>query len=522
MHPHRILLALFAVAALFAVPSWVGAGVSNLVKVPTGFVDDSLVGGFALPRAFTFLPDGRMLVIEHKTARIRLVVGGHIATTDPILTVSNVNNTGYERGTQGIAIDPGWPARPYVYVFHNGADGFNHLIRYTASGNISNPTAESIVLGEKREIISNIPDVDANHQAGCIRFGNDGMLFVSLGEDEQWCTAQDSTSLRGSILRINVNNVPAGPGAQPLRSLLVPAGNPLSTPDSNAKLVWAYGFRNPWTFSIDPTNNRLYVADVGEADEEELDEVLPGRNYGWPYREGLDTVLPRVDCPEPGGAGNPALGYVDPIVAYHRDTALHSIYSLGFYRAVQGSTANWPAQYRGTTFWGDYYFGDLRLLTGGTGAWTNAAPVPGQPGAYWGTGFKACVDAALGPDGHLYWLQQITAPNLAGGVGALHRIRYTGATVDVPVDVPAASRLACAPNPVRGAAELRFRLPVAAKATVHLYDLSGRRVASLYDGVAPAGETRVTWDASSTAPGLYFAKLSAGGREDSERVLLLK
>jgi glucose/arabinose dehydrogenase len=245
MRPHRILLALFAVTALFFVPTLVGAGVSNVVKVPTGFVDDSLVGGFALPRAFAFLPDGRMLVIEHKTARIRLVVGNHIASTDPILTVSNVNNTGYERGTQGIAIDPGWPARPYVYVFHNGADGFNHLIRYTASGNISNPTAESIVLGEKREIISNIPDVDANHQAGCIRFGNDGMLFVALGEDEQWCAAQDSTSLRGSILRINVNNVPAGPGAQPLRSLLVPA----ATVHARLQRRWsAHGFRNPWTF----------------------------------------------------------------------------------------------------------------------------------------------------------------------------------------------------------------------------------------------------------------------------------
>ena len=58
---------------------------------------------------------------------------------------------------------------------------------------------------------------------------------------------------------------------KPLRSLLVPAGNPLSTPDSNAKLVWAYGFRNPWTFSIDPTNNRL-------AEERHI-LVAVGRDY---------------------------------------------------------------------------------------------------------------------------------------------------------------------------------------------------------------------------------------------------
>ncbi len=520
----RLAIALLATFACMAATHGSQAATSSLVKVPTGFVDDSLLAGFALPRAFAFLPDGRMLVLELKTAKIRMVMNqSRFATTDPIFTVPDVNPTGYERGAQGIAIDPGWPARPYVYVFYNGWDARNHLVRFTASGQLSNPAAESITLSSARQIISDIVDDNSNHQAGCIRFAPDGKLFVSLGEDELYCEAQDSTSLFGAILRIDVNNVPATAGAQPPRALIIPAtGNPLSTPDSNAKLVWAYGFRNPWTFSIDPTNNRLYVADVGEQDEEELDEVLPGRNYGWPYREGLDTVLPRAECPEPGGAGNPANGYVDPIVAYHRDTALHSIYSLGFYRAVQGASANWPAQYRGTTFWGDFYFGQLHLLTGGTGNWTESPAVPGQPGAYWGTGFRAVTDAAVGPDGSLYWLQNINTPNLTGSVGVLHRIRYTGGTVDVPVEVPLTSRLRCAPNPVRGSGELAFRLTQAGAVRISLFDVNGRRVASLHDGFAPAGETRVSLDATTVAPGLYFAKLSAAGREDTERVLVLR
>jgi hypothetical protein len=259
---------------------------------------------------------------------------------------------------------------------------------------------------------------------------------------------------------------------------------------------------------------------TGEADEEESTRCCPVATTAGRIAKGFDPCA-APGCPEPGGAGSAANGYVEPIVATtatRRCTPSIRSASIARCRARRPTAGAVPR----TTFWGDYYYGDLRLLTGGTGAWTNAAPVPGQPGTNWGTGFKACVDAALGPDGHMYWLQQITAPNLAGTVGALHRIRYTGATVDVPVDVPAASRLACAPNPVRGAAELRFRLPSAAKASVHLYDLSGRRVASLYDGVAPAGETRVTWDAGATAPGLYFARLSAGDRVDSERVLLLK
>lgn len=523
MHPRHMLSFLLATLALIAMfPLAAVAATSAFVKVPTGFVDDSLVTGFVLPRSFAFLPDGRLLVTEQKTAKIRMVVGTHIATTDPIITATNVNTTGYERGMQGIAIDPGWPTRPYVYLFHNGADGFNHLIRYTASGNISNSTAESITLSAKREIISDIPDVDPNHQAGALRFGPDGMLYVSLGEDEQWCLAQDSTSLRGSFLRIDVRNVPAGAGVQPLRALLIPAGNPLSTPDSNAKMVYAYGFRNPWSFGIDAASGQIYAGDVGEADEEELDEVLPGRNYGWPYREGLDTVLPRANCPEPGGAGSAANGWTKPIVAYHRDNALHSIFTLGAYRAVQGGAANWPANYRGTVYWGDFYYGNLhRIERDAAGAWVEVV-APGQPGLYWGTGFKAASDFALGPDASLYWLQMISTPNLTGSNGTLHRIRYTGATVDVPVEVPVASRLSCAPNPVRGNAELAFRLPSAAHVRVSVFDLSGRRVGTLLDGAAPAGETRLTWDAKSATPGLYFAQLESNARKDSARILLLK
>src|SRR5438552_1509482 len=65
--------------------------------VPLGFVDEPVVGGFDQPVGMTLLPDGRLLVVERTTARVRLVVNGALAANDPMLTVPNVNSTGADQ-----------------------------------------------------------------------------------------------------------------------------------------------------------------------------------------------------------------------------------------------------------------------------------------------------------------------------------------------------------------------------------------------------------------------------------------
>jgi glucose/arabinose dehydrogenase len=416
MTPRRFLLLTIALAAA----SHANPAVAQIV-LPTDFANQEVTSGLELPNGMAFLPDGRVLVTEQKTARVRMVVNGHIAATDPVVTVSGVTTSGYERGLQGIAVDPGWPARPYVYVYYTRTGSFCALARYRAQGDLSDPFGENLTLVERLVLIDDIPDNDPNHQAGCLRFGPDGHLFVSLGEDEDPCAAYDSTSLKGQLLRLDVSALPDTFGVPVPRALIIPSGNPLSTADSNARLVWAYGMRNPWRFHID-FNGLIYLADVGEADFEELNEVAAGDYLGWPYREA-HRIMPRSGCPEPGGQG--AIAYKGPIVAYARPEELTAIISAGVYRPVSGGT-NWPAAYWGDAFYGEYYTGTLRRIEKTGDTWAAAAPVPGQPdGIHWGTGLSNMVDFLVGHDGALWWMRQF---NDAGdpGSGSLNRIHYTG------------------------------------------------------------------------------------------------
>ncbi len=529
--PSRTPLATLIAAALLC-----AAAAASAAVVPTGFVEEgvspNLPAGSALdqPRAFAFLPDGRALIVEQRTARVRVWRGNAAEAPATIATIDDVNSSGYERGLQGIAVDPQWPSRPFVYVFHNAFGNLLKLRRFTASGALSDPASTAITLSDPLVLLGDIPDADPNHNSGCLRFGPDGMLYVSLGEDEVVCDAQDSTSMRGALLRLRVDQLGATGGPQVPRSALDPGDNPLDTTDPNARLVYAYGFRNPWMFGIDAVTGTPYVADVGEADEEELDEVRPGGNYGWPYREGLGTVLERAGCPEPGGAGNAANGYLEPILAFTRDTQLHSIFTAGVYRAVSGGAANWAPDHRGSVLWGDYFTGVMSRLTfdEGAGQWVTAPVAPGQPSASaWGTGFKAAVDFHIGPDGSLYWLQQFASANFIGINGSLRRIRWTGPTTDAPPVLASALRLAASPNPASGAMQFALTLPSAGRVSLAIYDLTGRRVATLVDGERAAGSQRVVWDGRSAdgraaAAGVYLARLEQGGEAASLRVMRLR
>lgn len=533
--PAASTLAASTLAASILAASILAALPLYAAVVPTDFVEElaspNLPANLAMdqPRAFAFLPDGRALIVEQRTARVRLWRGDVLEATTIIATIDDVNPNGYERGLQGIAIDPQWPARPFVYVFHNSNSGTLKLRRFTASGALTDPQSTAITLGDPLVLIGDIPDVDANHNAGCLRFGPDGMLYVSLGEDEQVCAAQDSTSLRGAFLRLRVDQLAATGGPQVPRAALDPGDNPLSTGDANARLVYAYGFRNPWMFGIDAVTGTIYAADVGEADEEEVDEVVPGGNYGWPYREGAFTTLERPTCPEPGGPGNPANGYRQPIVSYIRNGQMHSVFTSSVYRAVAGGAANWPTSHRGTLLWGNYFDGVVKRLWFDPllGEWDSAPEAPGQPAAdTWGTGFKAAVDFHIGPDGSLYWLQQFASSNFIGVNGALRRIRWTGPVTDVPPRSPSALRLSASPNPASGPMQFALTLPVAANASLAIYDLSGRRVITLLDGARAAGSSRVAWDgrdaAGRPAPsGVYLARLEANGEQQHVRVLRL-
>ncbi len=391
--------------------------------MPTGFLDQLIVGGLSQPCGFAFLPDGRILFTEQKTRRIRMIVNGALSTTDPITTIADVLTTGNEQGLLGIAIDPDWPARPYVYVYfdHTGTSTI-YLAMFTATGDLSNGSSHNLSLGSRYNILTDIPDAAGNHNGGTLRFGPDGRLYASLGEDADRCLAQDSGSLKGVILRLSVDSLPGAGSGPASKSALTPSDNPFPGPSANARLTWAYGLRNPFRFNIDKQTGNLYIADVGEGTFEEVSECAGGENFGWPYREGPDTIT-AGGCTEPGGFGN---GSFDAPIAYYDRSGFGnaSIVAAGLYRPIAGPNFyNFPAEYDGDFFFIDYYQGFMRRIKKSGPVWITPPQVPGQTDSLnWGTGFVSGSDFQAGPDGALYYLLQFV--NFAPNSGQLRRIAF--------------------------------------------------------------------------------------------------
>lgn len=140
------------------------------------------------------------------------------------------------------------------------------------------------------EILIELPQHRNRHKGGAINFGPDGMLWVTIGDSQDPWIAQDTTDLRGSVIRIDVTSTP-----DPGLAYRIPTDNPFyhGGPDGTdtQREIYAYGLRNPWKASFDVLSGRFFIADVGEDGYEEINLLVPGANYGWPMYEGPDCFL---------------------------------------------------------------------------------------------------------------------------------------------------------------------------------------------------------------------------------------
>jgi glucose/arabinose dehydrogenase len=513
-------LAIVALASLTHAPRNAAAA----VVVPSNFVDEILTTGLNEPNSFAFLPDGRLLVTEQRTGAIRLILGDHSLVGLPAYTVEGVSSNGNERGLQGITVDPRWPSPAYAYVQFNRTGTQEWIVRLTGVGNLTDPTSGNLSFTDPLILINNIRDVSPNHNAGTLRFGPDGYLYSTVGEDELPCASQKVDSLLGKLLRLDVSRLPSGPGGPVPRALLIPPDNPLSGADSNARLVYAYGLRNPWRMHIDPESGTVYVADVGENFDEEVNEIVPGQNYGWPFRQGV-TVRTLAGCTEPGGPGGSS--YSNPSVILSHTNGYTAILSATIYRPAHGGSSNWPKQYWGNLFAGDYYNSRMQRFVKSDTTWSNPPAVPGQPTSVeWSSGMRWVVDFLVGPDGSLYWLKAAN-DGFAAGTGMVHRIRFTGTTTAVGLERPATQTLRCAPNPFSGHAQLTAAFSPGASVRVTIVDATGRRVSAAMARETEPGRFTWTWDGRdergvTSPPGIYLAGFHSGTTTLTTHVLRVR
>jgi len=412
-------------------------------SLPPGFADREVVPGISKPTSIAWLPNDTMLVTSQNGQVFRDNGGAAVS----ILNLGNAVCVGNETGLLGMAVDPNFPAQPFVYLYythHKGggscndaANRANRVSRFTMDG------AQN--LGSEQVLLDNISAKGGNHNGGDLQFGKDGLLYISVGDAGQDLATgegQDGNAnarrlslLNGKILRITPEGgIPAsnpftGPGSAPCAAAgrTSQAGANVSAEKRSKKAkkqkrqkqrkkkkkrrqlrgapicqeIFATGLRNPYRIAFDPddgTNNqRFFINDVGGSAWEEIDEGAAGADYGWNVREGPCRVGATSNC-DPDGR------FTGPLFAYtHQDGC--SVITGGAF--VPNGPA-WPSE-----FHGQYLFADLGCQT----LFAISDQNPGASATVFGTGSSA-THLAFGPDGQLYYTDF--------GTNAVHKIVYSG------------------------------------------------------------------------------------------------
>jgi uncharacterized repeat protein (TIGR03806 family) len=304
--------------------------------------------------------DTRWFVVQ-KGGAVRVFSDTANPTASTFITL-NVNSNS-EGGLLGMAFHPGWATNRQVFLSFTELSPMVSVVARFAIG----PNGLTADPATRTNIIRVPQPAEENHKGGHIAFGPDRLLYFGLGDGggggDPYSTAQDTTDLLGSMLRLDVDGgMPyAIPPDNPFASGAL-CDNRVHTDGTNAcPEIFAWGLRNPWRWSFDSASVTpdLWLGDVGQGTLEEIDRIERGGNYGWDCREGTSTFG------SPASSCSTATGLIPPVHEYGR--------SLGF--SVTGGYV-----YRGSALpglVGTYLFADYgsgriwRLVPTGSGGFAS-------------------------------------------------------------------------------------------------------------------------------------------------------
>jgi len=441
--------------------------------LPAGFQETTVISGLSAPTVVRFASDGRVFVAE-KSGIIK--VFDSLSDTTPTVFAdlrTNVHDF-WDRGLLGMALAPGFPADPHVYVLYS----YDHILNDPApaprwgdqcptppgatgdgcviSGRLSRLQASgNTMTGSEQVLIEDWCQQYPSHSIGSLAFGPDGALYVSGGDgasfnfadygqdgsplnpcgdppvptggtqtaptaqggalrSQDMRTTTDPTGLDGAVLRVD----PATGAGLP--------GNPFAnSPDQNARRIVAYGYRNPFRIAIRPGTSEVWTGDVGWSTWEELNRLVTpadgtADNFGWPCYEGVGRqpsydALNLTLCEDLYAAGTGAV--VAPYYTYrHSD----SIVSGEACSNGQGSSTvgmafygggAYPDAYDGALFFADYSRDCLWVMMPGADGLPNPAAR-----SNFVTPAANPVHLEIGPAGDLFYV------DFSGGT--IRRIQY--------------------------------------------------------------------------------------------------
>jgi glucose/arabinose dehydrogenase len=427
-------------------------------------------------RLFVVEKDGRIWVIDNDPT---------VSTRTLFLDISTQVRTEGSNGLLALAFHPDYENNGTFFVMYNTiTPNTSRWSRFQVSGDpdVADPLSEDPFI--------EIPQTNTCHKGCGLVFGVDGYLYISIGDDCLGWPGQDLTTLMGKLLRIDVD------GTSPGLEYAIPPDNPfVGNQQGWREEIFAYGFRNPWRYSIDRPTNRIFVGDVGEATWEEINIVTKGRNYGW------DNMEADVCYPNPALCDTAGMNAVVPIWKYPHVSELGA--------AVVGGYV-----YRGSTLprlWNRYVYADVGegvfALTQDGSSWTNELIYTIDPS-------KQFVTFGVDEEDELYVV------SLFGQI-----YRFVDTNSGVGGSAPAAPTLVAEPNPFQTSTTLRVDVASGEAARIEVYDVRGRRV-RVFETAQPAAT--ITWNGTDDAgrelaSGVYFARLVVDGRARvGHRIVLVR
>jgi glucose/arabinose dehydrogenase/plastocyanin len=225
------------------------------------------------PISLVFSKGGRAFFSERMTGNIWEVMGKEDFRLVKHLPVVNVTGH-HESGALGVTLDPDFEKNGNIYAYFTKGDDIEHALNEVVCFSVNG--------GEEKTIVSGIP-ASRIHNGGVMAFGSDGKLYIGTGvSNEEQDRSQDKSYLGGKVLRINSDGS-------------IPADNPFKNSP-----VYSLGHRNVFGIAFHPDNGKLYISDVGPDNDDEINIIRAGGNYGWPEAVGFANDS----------------RFIDPIIAY--------------------------------------------------------------------------------------------------------------------------------------------------------------------------------------------------------------